>query len=705
MRRSMYRFSPLLLILSTVAHGYELTSDCEDNITDGDRTRMNRAVAWLDQHREDVYDHVQRNRALPTLPAERCLSDSDAHHTLNHCYDAVSWSEYEDWSDEIDELLNGTEKIRCRYNDVNPGDCDDSSEGFLFGYNPKMASTINVCMSNINEYVDDRRGTRQQILVGVLAHELMHGTSSDPGHNPDGDTRPQDPWGITETMGAAAENLMATGELDPSLQVDVVANGNHHDLVLQARIKQDNNDAVNFTNPRSQDTCNSSTTAELTVDGTSSQTWSTSALGSQGFQNYGPHTVTVPAYQAGVPVHDVTVVADIYDVNQEIDEGDNTVTYEHSTYVDLSIDVELDVAPTYRFHPTDPFFELTYRVWVTNLDSDISSPEVDLSFNYDEMATGLYTSAPDELVPPLGAGEGIDFVYTVHVPSNASGTAPVGTTQLDWRVDDGVQSVYDRDWGNNEANISVNQAYWKPNYQVIGLGHPLFGTAFPGSGGTSPTLASYTVRIKNVGPVDAAASSFLEVVGTGTVQPGRQIIPAIPSATVSSSAQVTLQSGLCSDHSYTLTADADGDVFESVESDNSGFVVLGKDCPSGIGFAELGTELFAPISDELLYGGYNVSEMLTEAEQYRWNGTADWIAWVFESLGNGPFLPPEWVSQYNHTLVMQGDFHLWMSAPVGGSLTGLIFETPDVRVLEVNGAVLANTHQSQYPPATDWIGQ
>jgi hypothetical protein len=208
---------------------------------------------------------------------------------------------------------------------------------------------------------------------------------------------------------------------------------------------------------------NATTTVSLRLDGVEIGTDTVVAL--NGIES---RTLTFE-YDSDNAVHVFEAVADSTDVPAEYNESNNDDSRNFNTKVDLSIDVAIDgdaVDIHQRFRSDlDPaglysWIEVTYVATISNLDSNTTSPSVDVLMDYENSWTqsGLIGRL-NRTIRPLEPGESTQLGLTVEVPgTNAQfgvfgALEPSGTTTVSMIVDPGNNAAHDSNRSNNDASF------------------------------------------------------------------------------------------------------------------------------------------------------------------------------------------------------------------------------------------------------------
>lgn len=665
----------LLALLLAPAHAFDLSNDCDAAITAADRAGMEAAEAWLEDRYTDVRGHVKRVRG-----------DGNPFN-----YGVFSSGAYDRWENDIDKLLDGRITVRCHYS---TGPCEGTTT--LLGRTvtvPVLDSVIDgihVCMNNLRNQSDPGEEAFTAALAGTLSHEAMHHADGFEAHGEGGTTDPANPDANAEVVGSAVEHMMLVAELDAGVSVaSVVTSGADHLVDVTASLRNDNRLSASGIDPLSGFDQNDDTEACVLVDGSEVQRWTQAEIDG-GSSDTSALTLTIPAFTAGQPTHEIAVLADCDEVQFEQDEDDNRATVTHSTWVDLHTDLVLAAAPVRRTAFTmsgaEAWYEVTFEATVTNLDSDTPSPAADLTWWTTDGGRSVSTVTP---LPALAPGATHSATLTVDVPTTMFGSAPVGTTMVRVVADDRADQTHDRDRANNSARIDVDADWWRPNYRIAEVRFtsntsvPPFWV--PGAFMTSVNPVGLELVVENVGPVDGDTTSALTVYSASGSGLGSYLVPAIASMGTSASYRAVLEGGVCGEQRYTVLADSGDVIAESDEDDNGASLVLGDDCPDLSMPEFIGFE--RGIVDDLLYGTlvWEGPEMDVrwQVEQLR-----EWLRWVIDLGSPGPFLPVDWQTSWVHTYAATDTGWLFVSLPHAGQLELVDTAEMQTEIHAVNGALL-----------------
>ena len=690
----MLRSILCVMVLSAMAmpaYAYNLTNDCDDNLREGDRAALDTAVEFLDVHRADVFAEIERDSTGSSVLSAPNLYD----------YTMITPEEYDAWSGEIDDLLYSSSKpfgevrIACHYSGDNKY-CDASTlRGGRTKTDPdnNYSDRVHLCMDNLRLRATGDGTNLADHLVNLVAHELYHHVDRGFTH-PEGVTIYNPPDSDATTLGLAAQHAILSPALrTTSIGLDVVADGVDFDLTVEAAVGNYNpNSVVGGVSLGGYDRNTRSNTC-LLIDGERSGGIPTDPLPPFQIEAVAYQT-TLPYYKPGFPVRTLEVMADCFDSIAEIDEADNVVEVGSlSTEVDFAIDVALAKAPQLKKSGRDHFYRVTYEATVTNLDNDTPAPAVDVLFFFDDMWTGS-TNGTTQYTPILDPGESTVLTYTVDVPTGPGGTGPTGTTRAYFRVDSFPQSVHDSNWDNNTHRIDINSDYWRPDYRIASYTESnawLPAWHVPGPGINTIDLE---IRIENIGPEDGTVDSTLDVSGTGFHTPRSTAVDAISSMSVSAPVTVTIEVPwvVCgSVEQYTVSADFDEAVAEIDETNNTDLLSFGRNCP------ELASFLWPEPGDGLVeetWYGIPVAGVQPVQQFGLWETAAEYIQWVLDTHGNGPFLPTDWERDYVHTLVEAGPYWGLVSQPS----MNFVYPGQDAESafssMHINGASLYGTEQS-----------
>jgi hypothetical protein len=202
----------------------------------------------------------------------------------------------------------------------------------------------------------------------------------------------------------------------------------------------------------------------------------------------------------------------------ESNESNNSDSDTYYTGVDLSIAVEVAAPPVCQHGWRDDvdvpgnynWLLIPYRVFVTNLDKENTSPGVDIVMTYYDMWTSSSITSQDvvwlpSIEPTETEMQGRLFYLDVPTDDNCSG--PTGAIDVSFIADGNAESIHDSDRSNNSVHFTVDANYWRPDYTIrnitqIGLG---------ALGKFPSRIISYAVR--NIGPTNVSSQTgFLKSV-------------------------------------------------------------------------------------------------------------------------------------------------------------------------------------------------
>jgi hypothetical protein len=264
---------------------------------------------------------------------------------------------------------------------------------------------------------------------------------------------------------------------------------------------------------------------------------------------------------------------------------------------------------------------------VTNLDSENRSPPADFTFLYDNMWTGESFFQDNRTIPGLLPGETTPLAFVVDVPTDMVGTAPLGTTRLDFVADFHSESMHDRNRKNNVVNMEIDADWWAPDYRLEEVS---FVTA------VTRRKQRVEFSVKNYGPVNATSGSLATVSSaTGTHSASLFPVPPLDVLETSTTYGVELSQALCQVHVHTLTADGNNAITENDETNNEVVLGLGDDCSD----RELRAAFEQPhLLEEQMYPWYLDQNLVQESEAV-WAQVDEWLAAMQSELPTGPFLP------------------------------------------------------------------
>jgi hypothetical protein len=441
-----------------------------------------------------------------------------------YSYMFIDSNKFNRWRESVDEVERGDIKIACEYNATSQY-CRNNTDRLGRNY-PNLLNDhrVNLCLTNIrnmargNNSDVDSYPAEVALTAGSLAHELMHFHDGLESHK--GETDPKNPKTIAETIGVAMEHLVLTPDLeatitsvDDSLDGNDSFSGSEYALSIDVKVVNRNPYADSSLEAISDATINDPNAnayeLNLVIDGNVVTTESIRSLNGLDYEieNF---QVTVPAYvPGGSSERIISTTADPDNRYVESDEKNNIDTVSFDTAVDLSVAVEVAAPPRCQsLEGRDgllgqySWFEIPYRVTVTNLDQDNSAPGADLVMEYENKVTSWVT--PIERViwltafEPAGTQEGL---FAVEVPADDNCSAPLRDTRVTFTIDGNSHSIHDTNRADNTEVIIVNADYWRPDYTVrniqqVGIGHQQPGAGYQGA--TPSRTISYAVR--NVGP-------------------------------------------------------------------------------------------------------------------------------------------------------------------------------------------------------------
>jgi len=488
----------VLLAVTSVerAQGLQFTRACLDAAPPADIRLIEAAFDLVDDRRFDVFEFMDRSRANGNP----------------NNYTFIEEPRAADWQGEVDEMRLGRIRINCLYNTTqnrcsnNPG-----VSAFTLGTpDDWFWDRVNLCVANIRA-VAITPNSLPAFMAHVLAHELMHhadGLESEPN----GQTSFANPQTAAETVGVAMEHLILT----PNLSTEII--GQEATMSLDGTYKHRLEVEVENLNPNaglglvalSGATFNLPTVLCQKVDGVSAGEQQVAALGAL--------STTTAYVLEGLPGYDVSgsdyqleVEADCSDLLLETNEDDNIDEIVFDTSTDLAVEVEVEHHPHCNSMEyvawADPpgfynWFEVPFKMIVTNLDAERSSPPVDGVMMYFDMWSSSEMTVQQELeIPVLEPGESEELRYMLDVPArDGSCSKPSGTSPVWFIADANAEDVHDSNRKNNTVELSIDDAWWKPDYRII-----------PGSTTNSAKVASLEYRIRNIGPVPAEEISFTNV--------------------------------------------------------------------------------------------------------------------------------------------------------------------------------------------------
>ncbi len=706
----------LALLASAPASAIDFTSTCNGTITSTDRAAVVAAAAFLDEHRRDIWKEVKRDR----------------NGANTYSYSSINESTYDDWSAEVDALLSGSVKIACFYNGSILNRCTDTapSDGTM-GYTESFTDThadVVLCFDNMRTFVNAPPvGSLTALLIGTTAHELMHHVDGWEDHGAGGTTNPNNPDTAAETIGVAAENLALSGQLQPYRDAySVTSSGDAIDVTLDWSVGNENPlaglglmgsaTAGPDRNPGFA-TC-------LLVDGSRASLQNLAAVAGSTNVTGTPFNLTLDGYRPGYPTRTVSVFADCNAALSEWDEDDNTTSLTINSEVDIAIDVALAARPEFHSAMVSDvevpgwyhWYTLTYAATVTNLDSEMPAPSFDVQLLYDDMWTGDAYAERATTVSGLAAGGQTTITWTVDVPTDAAGSGPTWAIDTYWIADWDAESLHDPDRSNNTAHITIDADYWKPDYRIVSVeaggtfdpslpSLPLFGGGSSGSGSPIPRTL-YVATVRNEGPVDATVASLLQTTSSdGTTR--NVSVPALAVLAEDSTTAFLLAELACGQQTYDLMADGTDLIDENDEDDNALRVTVGEACPD-LTRLDLHPDIQMPlIIDDTAWIDDAIARNLVEVEYW-----AEWathfVDWLLASQSNGPFLPVDWLTRWDHVVRLQPDLHfvVWSTPRAGVHYADATrwAETTEV-VQTVRGAQLAGEMHPLFEPFAAQLGQ
>lgn len=651
----------------------DIKNGCDSELTAADRATLEDAADWLDENRDLILDEIERDRAGADV----------------YGYEEIDATTFASWSDELDEMLAGGIDINCHYDGSTLNRCtNDAPNDGTLGYtcaNDFFCDTldlfdqIHMCPDNIRwaQTVNGANTTELALWVATLAHELMHHEDGSEDHGPDGATDPRDPDSMAETIGTAAENVILSGQLDPASRGRELAasTGTLHAVDVSYQVYNENTHSGVGLIALSNVDRNPASQLCLLVDGAEVDSTTLAAIAGASSTAGTPLSFSVPAYDVAHETYEISLFADCNDAISETDEDDNLASFTFSTALDLAVEVELAEAPVlnhaYRADVAVPgwydWFTLTYAAVVTNLDSELTSPPVDMHLIYNDMWTGDTYADTEQAVPSLAPGASTTLLFEVDVPTDAAGNGPTTPIDTHWRLDWDAESVHDSDLGNNYVGITIDTDYWQPDYRIssvesdggpeltgFGIRPPLLGGAH-GFGGLALTQELSAV-VENFGPVAGEVGSILALTDSMGTRVQSAITAALGVRESSAALSVTAPYTICETEAYSLTADANLDIPENDEDNNTAAVTVGHSCPDLTGVL-LPAEIELPIFIDVMEWYDPTATGYIETDIVRWH--EEFIDWILAGQSNGPFLPDVWISQFDHRLTIFAD-HQWM---------------------------------------------
>lgn len=553
-----FLFFPLLAAaVPSAASAITYTVSCDLAATTDDRALMQEAVEWLYEHRSEVLSEISSTRAQGNP----------------HSYVAISSADAADWQVAVEDVYLGVVGVGCEYQGANYCSTSTTKLGWA-GYEPIL------CLDNFPNLVGNDPTQVFASTVGTLAHEITHVAIGHLPHSGGATSSALNPGSAAETLGIAAEHLVLTHDLAPSigrfqrsalpgdqLQIDVdvtLSNQNPYGEGTSALTGADRSTAT--------DLC-------LYVDGVLEETRSVTDVTADDFV-VESFSFVIPGYDPAVGSSvEVQAVADCGNAFQEPDESNDSAQRTLDRSVDLVIEAELAAAPVFVVGTlgSGDHFEVTFDVTATNLDSDTPSPGFDLTSRTTSGSTWSYDVAQ---VGSLDPGASVTASFTVDVPATPTGSGVFGGGASAWFIADyAADDVHDRDRSNNSILLELDEDWYQPDYVIESLTYVPVGSA------AVPSLV-YVVR--NQGPVAATSASDVTLASLGTPL-FTDAIPALgPLVSATPVAhQVTVP--LCGSRNFSVTADAGLAIAESDETNNVDGATVRNVC---------GTDWHADLYDE-----------------------------------------------------------------------------------------------------------
>jgi hypothetical protein len=626
-----------------------------------------RAQAW------DIQDCSSANQALVEEAAE--FSYENRNHVFDeidsvrangnvHGYESISSAMRNRWINEIERARNGHVKFKCVSSLEDPCIVQTDASGQIvsvtFGetyslIGDNIFDEVRLCPNNFGLI----GGTPFSLGAHTISHELMHhvdGWGLFP-HGPDGASNMQNPDSPSETIGVAMEHVALTPELRSSIAVGAVSSydSSGHVRAFELTTENTSDYAAASTFAMSATQRNTNSVSCLTVDGTSGHNFAIPAVDINSSE---ADTYSIAfAYTAAAPYRTLDYVVDCTDVFLEFTESDNIATTVYSTYVDLDIDVDLASAPVLNSAYGTLYFTLTYDVTVTNTDNDTPASTFDVVMYYDDIWSGRSYVQTSQWVSSLAPSGSTTAQFSVDVLANATGTAPLGGSELYFVADGNAESLHDRDLSNNTVHLTVDSAYWRPDYRFAS-----FEVSEAGLG-----LAEVQFSVVNAGPKAATRSSVAKILNPALV--ASFTIPALASTATSGKQRVTVPMAVaqCSSTSIAVVLDATARLVESDETNNTSSAIARTACLELVNWDALWGGRKLALTEEYLY---NLDpEVLGQMESWMAYSARDMVDWYLQGSSNGPFLPTDWVTRYAH------GFSSWENGTV------VLTSVPSVNVL------------------------
>ncbi len=525
-----------LVMFSTIGINYAVagslkySNQCLNNATSTDIEFIENAFNEVEKHQHNI---------------DQFIADSIARGNPDS-YLFIDSNIMDDWREVVDKVANGDIKIACEFNPSSKK-CRDNPltlgwNAINYLNNPR----VHICMDNIQNQaqidnptvaVENVYGASVSLLAGTLAHEFMHSAVRFEGHGGlfgGGTSNATNPQTVAESIGVAMDNLVLTPDLKAtitSVNASLIGNdsygGSDYDMSVNVKVENRNlyadiglrsiQDA--FANKGSR---NGSSNLTLEIDGIVIDKKTVNPLGGLGLEikNY---QAIIPAYFAGGDgERNILASADSDNLYVESNELNNIDTGIYNTATDLSIGVEVAAPPVCYSEFRDDlevpgwytWFDIPYRVIVTNLDQEKSAPGVDLVMEYDSVMTSSSKTIQQVVwLTSFDPGESKEEFYSVEVPANSSCSLPLRQTQVVFTADGNNPSIHDSDLSNNSKIFTIDTGYWKADYVVRNITH--IGIGY--SPGSSSRVISYSIR--NIGPTNASNGTNLAV-STTKVQAG-----------------------------------------------------------------------------------------------------------------------------------------------------------------------------------------
>ena len=552
----------------------EFTSQCQRQLTTSDESLFEQAFALVQKYQHDVEDHIDQ---------ELASGNPDS-------YVAISADRMDRWRGGVAEMGRGDVKVACEYNATsnrcanNPG-----TFGWTFGLDPLFVwarDRVHVCIDNVRAQAF--AGGALGLTADTLAHELMHHVDGFEGHGAGGFTNPANPDTAAETIGVAVEHLIMTPDLRPTItSMTHSFAGSDHGVFIDVEVENLNPESdtnlIAFSGTRR----NVTSTLRLRVDGVTADIVSVSPLNG-GASRVERLEATIPAYDPGADSeYELSVTADSGNVLFESDELNNDDGTNYSTAVDLAIAVEVAAEPVcHRLElRTDVYppgyynwFEIPYRVRVTNVDRKTDAATSDVVMMYQDMwSESNLTSQQEVWIPALAPLETEEVDFRLDVPTDSTCSGPVGAVDVWFITDWNATTIFDVDRSNNVVSLVIDEDYWKPDYVVSvaggsGNGAGAVGLSAVATGGVVP----YSVR--NIGPARAGKGTSIALSRTRVLDGyGASVFSALtldidPGKEQSFAASV--DAGACEAVTYTIETDHAGAIDEADEDNNTALATL-----------------------------------------------------------------------------------------------------------------------------------